>query len=360
MKRFALRLLPALRNHRLVFLLLLAIAAVLLIVSWIYRADSPLSSILIELGAGLALFAMLFFVEHRVLTNRIEASEARHAESMNAVSRRVENIEDSAEALRVSLDELRTQTQDNLNADRRAFISRLDSLLSNIAFDDIFYVLRRARERNEISIRGIRIDLEDDWKRLRFDIDKNPALNGALDSQDSVDPELVSLTIESLSGEVFARVDWCSSDAPDRAFASVAFELQRLGMYFGDRQFDPSLIMRKLVYSLRFAHACRSHGNVGSEIVGPVIEIIWPVDHLKILDRPGVVIERYQPGVVRPQWLISDHGVESMHYTYVIDESRVHEPDWISHMDSKAWVDIMQFQSAIVSARALFPKSDCE
>lgn len=49
-----------------------------------------------------------------------------------------------------------------------------------------------------------------------------------------------------------------------------------------------------------------------------------------------------------------------MHYTYVIDESRVHEPDWISHMDSKAWVDIMQFQSAIVSARALFPKSDCE
>lgn len=118
------------------------------------------------------------------------------------------------------------------------------------------------------------------------------------------------------------------------------------------------MILRKFVYALRFAHEARSQGGVVDDMIGSVIEIIWPYDHLDILQNLGLNIGRFDPGVRRPQWLISDDGIESMHYTYFIDSSRVHEPDWISHMTVKTWVDIGEFQSAISVARALFPKTE--
>lgn len=70
------------RTRRLLFYLPISIviASVLLALSWLLRQHSPLSSILIEVGSGIALFAFLFLVEHRLLVRHIEAQDERHSE----------------------------------------------------------------------------------------------------------------------------------------------------------------------------------------------------------------------------------------------------------------------------------------
>lgn len=216
----------AIRDHRIIFFLLIVFATFLLAMSWLFRSESPLSSILIELGAGIALFALLFFVEHRVLTKRIEASDVRHAESMNAVSKRVHGVEEVAEELHVSINDLRRSTQNRLDADRRMFVSRLDDLISNIVFDNIAYVLERSLMRNEISKRGVRIDLEDQWSRLRFQVNTDSNAHAKIDAQGDMKSKWVSIHIESLAGEQRGCIDWHTNDAPDEIFAKVAIELQ--------------------------------------------------------------------------------------------------------------------------------------
>ena len=299
-----------------------------------------------------------FFLEHRVLTKRIEATEARHDETITSVSQRVDTIESNTKDLRVSIDALRKSTHDIIDSDRNAFLSKLDDLESTVEFSNMAYALKRSQLRNEISARGLRVDLEDNWTRLRFHTSVNLPDNDKLDDHEGKDRDAISIAIESLAGDCRGVVDWDSSDRPDEIFAKVAIELQKQGLYLGDSQFDPTVVIRKLVYSLRFAHAARSQGGVSGDVIGPLIEIIWPYDYLTMLESLDRHIGRYEAGMNRPQWLITDDGIESMHYPYPIDSSRVHEADWIPHMSAKNWVDVAQFQRAIGVARALFPTAD--
>ena len=348
----------SLRNHGIIFSILIVFAVVFLTTSWVFRSESPLSSILIELGAGIGLFALLFFVEHRVLTRRIEATEARHDESIRSVSQRVDTIERNTRELRVSIDDLSKSTHDILGFDRNIFLSKLNDLEATLEFNNMAYVLQRSRLRNETSARGLRVDLEDHWTRLRFHTDVNTNDNDRSDVNEDGGPGSISISIESFAGHCRGVVDWYSGDPPDEVFAKVAIELQKKGLYLGDRQFDPSVVIRKLIYSLRFAHAARSQGGVSADVIGPLIEIIWPYEYLTMLSSLDRNIGRYEAGMNRPQWLVSDDGIESMHYTYSIESSRVHESDWVLHMSTKAWVDESQFQSAIGVARALFPATE--
>lgn len=359
MTRISLLFRVLLRDHKLIFLVLIITAIALLATTWLVSSESPMASIMIELGAGIALFALLFFVEHKVLAKRIEASDARHAESIHAVSERVDAIQHSADTLSLTLDELRKSTQTRLEADRRLFVSKLDDLSSNVGFDDIAYVLHRSRIRNETSDRGPRVDLEHYGARLRFWANGDSRADLEAQIQGANNPESISIVIESLAGERLGCVIWNAKLRPDEVFAKVAIELQRQGLYLGDQQFDPSLILRKLAYTLRVAYEIRSQGRVVGVATGPVIEIVWPYDQLdEILDGTQFDSGHYYAGMSRPQWIISDDGIESIHYTYVIESFRVHDTGWSLHMSSKNWVDIDQFDIAIGIARELFSERD--
>lgn len=269
---------------------------------------------------------------------------------------RVSDVESDTKSIRLSVEDLRKSTQERIDAQRSDFTSTLDKLDSTVSFDDLWFVLRRSLERNETSVRGVRVGIQGQWERLAFRAREGSKSNStdADRSQENRVCESILIEIELASGDALGSITWVPGESPDVAFSNVAVELQKLGYYPGDASFDPSSILRKLIFTLRFAHEHRSRGGIPEYMIGPVIEIPW-LSFQK--DRLGDLIPAPGPledGFRDPQWLISDDGVECMKHPYTIGGSRLNQDNWTSHMADKLWVDKDQFDQALTVARELF------
>ena len=61
-------------------------------------------------------------------------------------------------------------------------------------------------------------------------------------------------------------------------------------------------------------------------------------------------------------WAVTSLGIENLigPFSYFIPKNRLGEPGWCRHMGNKSWVNIKDFQSAIVFARKHFGVSEPE
>tara|TARA_B110000503_G_C6980544_1_gene343028 strand:- start:239 stop:547 length:309 start_codon:yes stop_codon:yes gene_type:complete len=56
-------------------------------------------------------------------------------------------------------------------------------------------------------------------------------------------------------------------------------------------------------------------------------------------------------------WVITDYGIECLSVPYRFTKNRVHEKDWIQHMEKKSWVNIIDFTAALVRSRFIWEKT---
>lgn len=55
-------------------------------------------------------------------------------------------------------------------------------------------------------------------------------------------------------------------------------------------------------------------------------------------------------------WAVTSYGIESLTQYYPIDKERIHELDWVHHLNGKRWVNISDFTDALIYARNHFAK----
>lgn len=54
---------------------------------------------------------------------------------------------------------------------------------------------------------------------------------------------------------------------------------------------------------------------------------------------------------------VTENGIECLNHDYFIENARLHESNWVSHMAEKSWVVIQDFESALNYAKAEYKNS---
>ena len=274
-------------------LAIVALGAVLIFVGSLAEGDYA-PQVWVQLGASLALFGPLFWVQWML---EREISEARHqAErthtSVGHLSREIEAIRQQTAA---SLEDLRSLTLQNMRQRRQSDEDAFRSFENGPTFHNIAELIRRARELGAISDRGVRVRLPGTTLRLRFPVPtqlgngRRPVLEVGLEEEDGTLPHDATSPRVAMRGQ--RPIQWSAAQSADEWAASIAPELQRLNRYPGDEQFDPAGALEQLVRLLRLAIEARTRPPDAGDAVAPLKPII---------ELPN------------DEWAITEDGIQSL------------------------------------------------
>jgi hypothetical protein len=287
---------------------------VALLASWASGSGDFLPSLLLELGAGLLLFAGLYILEVVVLGERVAAVERRTDELSNAVDEVREDVQET----RASLDRVGEETRNLVRTRQERDHVAIGEVRANVTAEAVGDLLRRARSLKAISDCGLRVKIADSWERLSFNADPPDGP--------------VTVVLEKYDGELLERLIWQPDVSAAEFMAEVVEALIRHNRYPG-ASFDGAGIIYDLLNAVEVAMACRwgTAGPIGG--LDPVIE------------------------VPNAQWALTDAGLECIQELYPITANRLGETDWKEHVGEKTWVDQRAFRSTFDLMSALV-KSD--
>lgn len=186
----------------------------------------------------------------------------------------------------------------------------------SLSVGDLAPLSLEALELEVTSNRGIHIDIPNCDCRVRF------AWGSAVEPT-PVAVHIVNSWFESVAGP-FA---WRDGDDALNLSTFIARELQRRGEL--PKNFAPESVLKELARLLCKLVGMRA-GKGGTRDLSPAI---------------------YVPN---PAWAVTDHGVESMTQSYVIERSRLRETDWVQHISAKKWTSYDEVEPAFDAARRIF------
>ena len=311
---------------RWVLVVLLGIGG-LAVIGWGWRlssGDGFAPSVLLELGAGLLLFAVLFFIERTILQR---LSEVRHetVSSIDEISGRVEQMRVDTDRTKARLEELGDVTQAALEKRNAEFDGSFAAFEDDVSLQTTRAIISAAVSLDCIDPDGVRVEIPHTYLRLRFA--SRSLLSGVPDGEPM--QEHVEAIIERLSGAELGRVQWFENTSVEDFIINVAAELQKLGEF--NPGFDGQAIFARLKSTLQTAVNARTRWGA------------TPMDLGKVVEIPN------------QQWAVTTYGVECLDHFYPIEGSRIWEDDWHPHMREKAWVDFEAFWEALEIAKALNP-----
>ena len=253
-----------------------ALGAVVIFIGSLVRGDYA-PQVWVQLGASLALFGPLFWVQ---LMLEREISGARRQARQTHTS--VEGLSQEIEAIRqqtaASLDDLRSVILEEVQQRRRTDDDAFRSVEDGPTFAGVTELIHRARELGAITDRGVRVRLPGTTLRLRFPVPAHlgngapPLLDIGLEEEDGTLPHDATSPPVAIRGQLPVR--WSAAQGAGEWAASIAPELQRLNRYPGDERFDPAGALARLVRLLRLAIEARTRPADGDAApLAPVIEI---------------------------------------------------------------------------------------
>lgn len=290
--------------------ILVLVLGVLLIVVGAQLESGFWSSLLLELGVTALVVLPLLWLE-RVLERRVELSEEKTREHVDAVAVEIADVSGRLEDTRRSLADVRQQLEDRLRAAADADFELVERAKANLSFDAVASLLDRAAQLGAVSQDGVRVALPGRWERLRF----NTSI--AIPPEGDGDREpVILMRLEGANGDDLGiRVSWTPSEPADEALLALAEAWKRDGTYPGNAALDAEQIFDRLLLTLEIAIRSRQAG--GDDQLDPVIELI------------------------SPNWALTDFGLEHLPAPYQIDRERLKTEEdlahWRGHMRDKSW-----------------------
>ena len=96
------------------------------------------------------------------------------------------------------------------------------------------------------------------------------------------------------------------------------------------------------------SYALRNPKLYESEVTltdGEVTTVVAQAEYLDLQDRILKVFGLFA---------ITEAGIECLDHEYYIENSRLNEIDWVSHMEDKLWVNIEDFKKALAYAKSRY------
>ena len=258
-------------------LLTIALGACLIVIGASAEGDYA-PSVWLDLGAALALFGPLYWVQSMLERGLREVSRQERStrSSVEQLSYELEAIRQQTTA---SLEDLRNLTLENVRRRHRTDEDAFRRFEEAPTFQRVVELLGRAQELGAVSERGVRVRLPATSLRLRFPLsparrdDGRPAaLEVGIEEEDGTLPNDANGSRIALRGQ--RPVPWPADTGADRWVASVAPQLQRLNRYPGDDEFDPAGALEQLTRLLRVAIEARTRpSSAAVPRLSPVIEM---------------------------------------------------------------------------------------
>ncbi|GLK10435.1 hypothetical protein GCM10017600_38410 [Streptosporangium carneum] len=300
--------------------------------SSVWRGDSWLSGVLVNVGTGLVLFLPLLLigwgVERRlddvrkrqdVAAERQAQIEERQAEVTSDVARLEGEITKTQDDLRLTREELSDAVVARLAAKR----SEDSKIFSAVGVDpkqeEMFAAINRASKLGIVAPVGPRVYVPGGDVYVRFATD-----------QEEYGAGVIVLFVETPSGESKEELGWYPGESATDLLVSLGELLQSIGRYPGDKSFGSLRLFSDLHDLLDIGHQWSINGKVALHELAPLVQFC------------------------PPQWVVTMSGITSLDPAgYTIPVSRFDE-DWESHMGGKPWVDQDSLQEALAAGRALF------
>ena len=281
--------------------------------------------LLLNLGTGVLLFAVLYLVQLRILDRVVEA-ETQHQDSVRELTREVDEVREAVRSTEARLGELGDQTRSILDERLKATADAFEAFRANVTCETTLVILQEAVRVGGISRNGVRVAIPDARCWLRFSGlagTAEPATGGP-----SKQIQAVWLEIEEMDGSRLGDIYWEAPTTAAEVMAQLAQRLQQLGRFPGTSHFSPDDIFLALQEVLDIAVSVRTRTRGIPGDLGPLIEV--PND----------------------QWAITEDGLECLERPYVITKDRL-DANWSKQMSSKPWVDMDQFDWAFAVAQSL-------
>jgi hypothetical protein len=285
--------------------IVLTIGVLLIAAGWSLTAEAYLSSLLLELGATVLLLLPLLWIE-RIFEQRVERGEARTRSQVAEVSSEVADVSEVLAKTRQSVADLQEQLSSRLQETANADAGLVERAKSDVSFDTLAALFRRAAEVNALSDRGLRVVVPGQWERLRF-------RHAFVESQ-----RALWLSVEGPAGnDIGVATLWRAGEGAVDAMAAIVEAWVRNGSYPGDGAMDAQRIFERLLLTLEVA--IRGRRARGETQLHPVVEL------------PSTT------------WAMTDYGLENLLEDYyaipggelATDEGLQH---WRQHMQDKVWV----------------------
>lgn len=287
------------RWRRVVFGFLVLGGLALIASGWVMQGSDFVPSLLLELGAGLFLFAILFVLESRL-------------------GRQLSDIRRDVEQQRTSLESIRSLSRDLVGKQYTAVADLLEAWDTNLNLESVWSLLNSAQSVGAISADGIRVylpgpDLER-WMRLR--------------AEGTSDHPRVLFAVEMADRTEEAHYEWHMDRSPHDAVRDLFEVVRRTGVEW--TAFDAAWIFEQALIPIRIGLEAKYRAPRRNRDLEHVVE------------------------VPEAQWAITGRGLECTTRHYPIDWWRLWEEDWVDHMEGKGWVDIGEFITALMHARGYF------
>ena len=225
-----------------------------------------LPSVLLEIGAAFFLIVPLVILE-RVINRTIGEANQHQADLHKEVATKVEEVQQDVQDARTRIDELDAALARQMASMRAADVDALQGLHADVSESNTWSLLCRARDLGAVEARGVRIRLPDCDLRVRF---------APMPSAHDRKAGSVRLSFEGADGEeIAAPEDWSPDEPAHHALARLAENLQRAGVYPGDRSFNAVAIFEGLIELLGTVIARRTGERDGAHL-GPIIELTGP------------------------------------------------------------------------------------
>lgn len=300
------------------FALVAGVAGVAAIIAGAYKAQGPGydSNLLLEVGAGLLIAALILMLE-RVLERRIEEAEEAVEEAVAqvegtslAVESRLENVEQSVTRIEESfarLDELGDMYARVLN-DR---MGQVDDLIGDyeslVSPSTLSQLIEHAEAIGAIDPAGIRVRVGNTTKWIRFRrYSPSELLEGVV-------PSSVDLVLEDVAANEESVIQWRY-----QAYSEVADAIREALRTTGelDRSFDPKTVFEGLKEAIKVATDAKL-GRGGS-----------PMDLDPIKEVPN------------RQWALTTFGLESLDQRWRVSRDDLFgNRTWAQQLRKQEWVD---------------------
>lgn len=285
--------------------------------------------LLLNVGTGMVLFAVLYLIQLRIL-DRVEEVENHTDQAVQGLSREVEVVRDEVHSAQIKLGELGEQTRGILAEQADATSEAFDAFRDDITCETTVAILDEGVRVRGVSRNGVRVEVPNSTLWLRFNVVSMEPVAPDLSST-SASGNAVWLALEEIGGTRVGDFVWERSESATETMVTLAQRLQQLGAYPGGESFSPDDIFSSLQRVLKIAVGARTRSSRYPADLGPLIE------------------------VPNQQWAITEAGLECLERRYVIPRGRLDEP-WGAHMATKPWIDMDQFDWAFTIAQALLPR----
>lgn len=273
--------------------------SILIGIGWIREGRSFVSGLLLEVGAGLLLFAVLFVVEGRLL------GELR-------------DLRRDVGQQQATLESLRSLSRELVSQEYAAVADRLSAWEEGFTHAGAWDLLNHAQSVGAVSDEGVRVYLPgpdaERWMRLNAEGD--------------TDHPRVLFAVEKAEGGVEARYEWHADRSPEDAVQDLFAMVRNTAAEWTG--FDVGWILRQGLVPITAGLNARYRVPHSNWDLRPVVEV------------PDA------------QWAVTERGLECTTRYYAIDWWTLWEMDWIHHMSGKGWVNVDEFTTAFIHAQGYF------